>query len=230
MIDIEVPVDLSEFQKMINEIEGMEDDINGMLSGQQDNINNIINTINSYLDELGSLTDLKDKFANIGSDVDSALDNIKDKVIAFLDKAENKLVAAVNSVNKTLQPILLVQTADGFQQLSQTVYNPTVMSAGNVKFIPTSYTAEIIAPAYKKLVGVTNVYSMDRSKNAQVNGGDCLAALNAANAKAGVAEVLAGDTQVVDFTAEKGYIYEVTYTSVDFSGMVVAKKFYVTVK
>ena len=230
VIDIEVPVDLSEFQKMINEIEGMEDDINGMLSGQQDNINNIINTINSYLDELGSLTDLKDKFANIGSDVDSALDNIKDKVIAFLDKAENKLVAAVNSVNKTLQPILLVQTADGFQQLSQTVYNPTVMSAGNVKFIPTSYTAEIIAPAYKKLVGVTNVYSMDRSKNAQVNGGDCLAALNAANAKAGVAEVLAGDTQVVDFTAEKGYIYEVTYTSVDFSGMVVAKKFYVTVK
>lgn len=230
VIDIEVPVDLSEFQKMIDEIEGMEDDINGMLSGQQDNINNIINTINSYLDELGSLTDLKDKFANIGSDVDSALDNIKDKVIAFLDKAENKLVAAVNSVNKTLQPVMLVRTADGFQKVSQTIYNPTWMSAGDVQFVATSYTAEIIAPAYKKLVGVTNVYSMDRSQNAQANGGEYLTVLREANAKAGVAEILDGDTQIVNFSAKKNYIYEVTYTSVDFHGKVVAKKFYVTVK
>lgn len=229
-VDIEIPVDMSEFQKMINEIEGMEDDINGMLSGQQDNINNIINTINSYLDELGSLTDLTDKFANIGSDVDSALDNIKDKIVSFLDKAENKLVAAVNSINKTLQPILLVKTTDGFQKLSQTIYNPTWMSAGDVQFIPTSYTAEVIAPAYKKLVGVTNVYSMDRSQNAQTDGGEYLTVLREANAKAGVAEILDGDTQIVNFSAKKNYIYEVTYTSVDFSGMVVAKKFYVTVK
>jgi hypothetical protein len=42
--------------------------------------------------------------------------------------------------------------------------------------------------------------------------------------------VLEGNTLVVDFSAKKGYIYEVTYTSVDYSGMVVAKKFYVTVK
>ena len=229
-VNIEIPVDMTEFKKIINEIEGMEDDINGMLSGQQDNINKIIDTINSYLEQLGDLTNLTDKFANIGTEVEGALDNIKDKIVSYLDKVENKLLTAVNSINKTLQPILLVQTADGFQQLSQTIYNPTVMSSGNVNFIPTSYTAEVIAPAYKKLVGVTNVYSMDRSKNAQVDGGDCLAALNAANAKAGVAEILDGDTQVVDFTAEKGYIYEVTYTSVDFSGMVVAKKYYVTVK
>lgn len=230
VIDIEIPVDMSEFQKMINEIEGMEDDINGMLSGQQDNINNIINTINSYLDELGSLTDLTDKFANIGSDVDSALDNIKDKIVSFLDKAENKLVAAVNSVNKTLQPVMLVRTTDGFQKVSQTIYNPTWMSAGDVQFVATSYTAEVIAPAYKKLVGVTNVYSMDRSQNAQTDGGEYLTVLREANAKAGVAEILDGDTQIVNFSAKKNYIYEVTYTSVDFSGMVVAKKFYVTVK
>ena len=229
-VEIEIPVDMSEFKKILNEIEGMEDTINGMLSGQLDNVNSMIDTLNSYLEKLGDLTNLTDKFANIGTEVEGALDNIKDKIVSYLDKVENKLLTAVNSINKTLQPVMLVKTVDGFQQLSQTIYNPTVMSSGNVNFIPTSYTAEVIAPAYKKLVGVTNVYSMDRSKNAQVDGGDCLAALNAANAKAGVAEILDGDTQVVDFTAEKGYIYEVTYTSVDFSGMVVAKKYYVTVK
>ena len=33
-----------------------------------------------------------------------------------------------------------------------------------------------------------------------------------------------------NFSAKKGYIYEVTYASVDFSGMTAAKKYYVTVK
>ncbi len=229
-IDITIPVDMTEFQKLINEIEGMEDDINGMLSGQQDNINNIINTINSYLAQLGDLTKLTDKFANIDTEIDSAIGDIKDKIASYLDKIEDKLVSAVNSINKVLQPVMLVKTVDGFERLSQTIYNPTVMSAGDVQFIPTSYTAEVIAPAYKKLVGVTNVYSMDRSKNAQVDGGEYLTALNEANANEGVAEILDGDTQIVDFSAKKGYIYEVAYTSVDFAGMVVAKKFYVTVK
>lgn len=228
-VNITIPVDMSEFQKMINEIEGMEDDINGMLAGQQDNINNIINTINSYLEELGDLTDLTDKFANIGTEIDNAVDNIKDKIAKYLDKAEDKLVSAINSINKTLQPVMLVKTVDGFEKVSQTIYNPTRMSAGDVQFAPTSYTAEIIAPAYKKLIGVTNVYSMDRSKNAQVDGGELLTVLREANAKEGVAEIIDGDTQLVDFSAKKGYIYEVTYTSVDFSGLVAAKKFYVTV-
>ncbi|MBR5844080.1 MAG: hypothetical protein IKY75_05805 [Bacteroidaceae bacterium] len=229
-LHIKVPVDMTEFEKLLREIECLESDINGMLAGQQDNINNIINTVNSYLDELGSLTELTDKLANIDTEIDNAVVNLKNKVINFLDKVENKLLSAVNSINKTLQPIMLVKTTDGFQKLSQTIYSPTWMTSGDVQFIPTSYTAEILAPAYKKLVGVTNVYSMDRSKNAQVDGGEYMSALAAANGQAGIAEILDGDTMVVNFSAKKGYIYEVTYTSVDFSGMEVAKKFYVTVK
>ena len=140
------------------------------------------------------------------------------------------MLAAINSANKVLQPVMLVKTVDGFQRLSQTIYSPTRMSSNNVKFIPTSYSAEAIAPAYKKLVGVTNVYSMDRKKNAQDNGGELLSVLTDANAKAGVAEILEGDVLEVNFTAKKGYIYEIVYTAVDYSGMNVAKKFYVTVE
>ena len=229
-VDIEIPVDMTEFKKMINEIEGMEDDINGMLAGQQDNINDIINTINSYLEQLGDLTELEDKFAKIDDNIDDTADRIKNKIIQYLDKIENKLLAAINSANKALQPVMLVKTVDGFQRLSQTIYSPTRMSSSNVKFVPTSYTVEAIAPAYKKLVGVTNVYSMDRKKNAQDNGGELLSVLKDANAKAGVAEILEGDALVVNFTAKKGYIYEVVYAAVDFSGKTVAKKYYVTVK
>lgn len=229
-VDIEVPVDASELQKLLNEIEGIEDDVNELLTGQSDKVNKIIDMVNSYLDKLEDLTKLTDKIAEIGSKVDDVNNNLKNKIINFLDKAEGKLLTAVNSINKAVQPVMLVKTAGSFQKLSQTVYSPTVMTAANVQFIPTSYTAELVAPAFKKLVGVTNVYSMNRSKSAQNGDASCLSALKEANAKAGVAEILNGDTQIVNFSAKKGYIYEVTYTSVDFSGFVVAKKYYVTVK
>lgn len=226
-VNMTVTVDASTIKDLLNDVEI---DINDMLSAQEDEINKIIDQINSYLDELGDLQELAEDLANIDTKVDETATEVKNKIIEYLDKIENKLLSAVNSANKALQPVLLVKTTDGVQRVSQTIYEPTWMTAGDVQFVPTSYTAELIAPAYKKLVGVTNVYSMDRSKNAQDNGGEYLTALNEANSKAGVAEVLDGNTLVVDFTAEKGYIYEVTYTSVDYSGMVVAKKFYVTVK
>ena len=229
-VNIEVPVDLSELEKILKEIDGLEDDVNNLLAGQQDKVNEIIDMVNDYLDKLEDLTELSNKINEVGSEIDSAKDKVKDKIISYLDKIEDKLLTAVNSINKAVQPMMLVNTANGFQKLSQTIYGPTVMNAANFQFIATSYTAEIIAPAYKKLVGVTNVWSMDRSKNAQAGDADCLAALNEANAKNGVAEILDGDTQVVNFSAKKGYIYEVTYASVDFSGMAAAKKYYVTVK
>ena len=229
-VKIDVPVDLSQFKKMLDEIEGMEDDINGMLAGQQDNINNIINTINSYLEQLGDLTEIADKFAHIDQEIDDFVEYDKNLIAKYLDKIENKLVNVVNSANKALQPVMVVRTVGGVSFLSQTVYNPTVMSSGNVRFYPTSYTAEIVAPAYKKLVGVTNVYSMDRKKSAQGGDASCLSALRTANSKAGICEILDGDTLSVEFNAERGYIYEIVYTAVDYSGMVAAKKFYVTVK
>lgn len=229
-VDLWITMEPDSFKDLLKEIEILEDDINNMLNEEEDAINKIIDQINSYLDELGKLQDFADQLANIDNKVDETATDVKNKIIEYLDKIENKLLSAVNSANKALQPVLLVKTVDGVQRVSQTIYEPTWMSAGDVQFVPTSYTAELIAPSYKKLVGVTNVYSMDRSKNAQDNGGEYLTALNEANSKAGVAEVLDGNTLVVDFTAEKGYIYEVTYTSVDYSGMVVAKKFYVTVK
>ena len=200
--EIEIPIDVPVYvelepeglKDLLTEIEVMEDEINEMLSGSQDRINKVIDKVNSYLGKLEDLTKLTDKIAEIGSKVDDVNNNLKNKIINFLDKAEGKLLTAVNSINKAVQPVMLVKTAGSFQKLSQTVYSPTVMTAADVQFIPTSYTAELVAPAFKKLVGVTNVYSMNRSKSAQNGDASCLSALKEANAKAGVAEILNGDT------------------------------------
>ena len=102
---------------------------------------------------------------------------------------------------------------------------------GAITLIPTSYNLEILAPAYKKLIGVTNVFD---GKGNSAQGGDqaCISALNTANsASADFCTVVDGDNH--NFTlsgVQKGYVYEVVYTAVDYSGKVVAKKFYLELK
>lgn len=185
-------------------------------------LNNFLGDVNNLLDEINSLNDYIAKFEN-------AMDRYSDKLISYLDKLNNKVCSLVNSANKALQPVLLVQTNGSFARLSQAKNYPSKINGTQFTLVPTSYTAEVIAPAYKKLVGVTNVYSMDRTKSAQDGDANCKAALDAANS-GNVAEVLEGDVQKVNFTAKKGYIYEIVYTAVDYHGKVAAKKFYVTAK
>ncbi len=187
-----------------------------------DDLGSFMDDVNSMLDEINSLNDYIAKFEN-------AMDRYSDKLISYLDKLNNKVCSLVNSANKALQPVLLVQTNGSFARLSQAINYPSKINGTQFTLVPTSYTAEVIAPAYKKLVGVTNVYSMDRTKNAQDGDANCKAALDAANS-GNVAEVLEGDVQKVNFTAKKGYIYEIVYTAVDYHGKVAAKKFYVTAK
>ena len=214
----------------VTEVVDMQDEVKDLYAELEkpiEDVNQIIEDLKNYIDDVNEL--LAD-INKINNKIDYYIDKTTNKLIDYLNKFNTKMCKLINSANKVLQPVLLVKADDTYSKLSQSLNYPSKISSKEFTFVATSYTAEFIAPSYKKLVGVTNVYSMDGSKNAQVDGGEYLTVLKAANAKAGVAEVLDGDTQLVDFSAKKGYIYEVTYTSVDFSGMVAAKKFYVTVK
>lgn len=195
-----------------------------------EDVNQILEDLEAFMDDVNDLLDEINKLNDFIVDIETGVNKVQDKLISYLNKFNNKMCDLINSANKVLQPTLLVKSEGSFAKLSQSLNYPSKINGTDFTLVPTSYTAEIIAPAYKKLVGVTNVYSMDYTKNAQVNGGEYLTALKDANAKEGVAEILEGDTNLVNFSIKPGYIYEVTYTSVDFSGMVAAKKFYVTVK
>ena len=191
------------------------------------NLNETIAELNSFMDDVNALLDEINKLNDYVAKFEDLVDSGKNKLISYMDKLNNKVCSLINSANKALQPVLLVQTNDSFARLSQAVNYPSKIKGTEFTLVPTSYTAEVIAPAFKKLVGVTNVYSMDRTKNAQAGDAACKAALDAANS-GNVAKILNGDVQKVNFTAKKGYIYEIVYTAVDYSGMNVAKKFYVT--
>ncbi|MCD8203018.1 MAG: hypothetical protein LUD48_05215 [Prevotella sp.] len=203
-------------------------DLTEFMDDEYGEINKVIDQINSYLDDINDVIDAMSQINQLAD----AVDDLQSKLLSYLDKLNTKLCNFINSANKALQPILLVNTTDGFAILSQMQSQPSVLSSGdNIVLIPTSYTDELLAPAYKKLVGVTNVYSIsDLSVSAQVGDSDCLSALQKANSCDDIATVLDGNTRQVTLSGlQSGYIYEIAFTAVDYDGKVVADKYYVRV-
>ena len=206
-------------------VQDVVNELYGDLAGSFADVNEMLKGVKDMVDEINEVLA---KAKNLKASALNGVDKFQSKMTSFLNIFNDKFCAVINSTNKVLRPILFVTTEDGFHKLSQAKNNPTVITGKTLSLIPTSYSLEYIAPAYKKLVGVTNVFK--GSASAQDGDEDCLDALNKVNDQTAVAEVLAGDTYEVEATFEAGYVYEVVYTAVDFYGKVDAKKFYVTVK
>ena len=169
----------------------------------------------------GLLASVSGKVESVEPLVDSAKDKVKAELVKYLDKINGKLCASINSLNVLLQPTMLVSTVDGFCMLSSAKNTPTIIDNASAVLVPTSFTAEILAPAYKKFVAVTNAYD--------VNGNEDIDAAKAANT-GDLATVLNGETRTVEFNGKAGYTYEITYSAVDFYGMISNTKYYVRVK
>lgn len=206
-------------------IQDVVNDLYGDLTGSFNDVNVMLKDVKEMIDKVNNIIqDAKD----LQADAIKATDKLQAKLTKYLNIFSDKFCSVINSTNKVLRPVMLVSTTDGFHKVSQAKNNPSVITGTELELIPTSYSMEYIAPAYKKLVGVTNVFKGNAS--AQAGDAACKAALDKVNAQEGVAEVLAGDTYTVSATFEPGYVYEVVYTSVDFYGKVDAKKYFVTVK
>ena len=86
--------------------------------------------------------------------------------------------------------------------------------------VPTSLTLETLAPAYKKFVAVTDVFNAADGSEADASIGVT------ANKGNNMLKVLDAE-KTCTITGQAGYIYEITYTAVDYHGKVAAKRFYV---
>ena len=210
-------------------------------------------TINPNVEAIiNNIVDLDQLEGQIMPEVKDALELVKDQVVAgagnYMDKAEpyiNKLnywasrlngymerfEDVANNVNAFLQVTMLYKGKDDqFHQLSNSKEYPTVFAGeGLANVFATSYTGEIIAPAFKKFIGVTNVFKDGDS--AQNGCTDCKAALDAVNDGEYFNEVFPGSRYGVAIeNMKKGYTYEIFYSALDYSGKISARKFYVTVK
>lgn len=206
------------------------------------NVEAIINNIVD-LDQLeGQLTaNEKEAFELVKDQVVSGVGNYMDKAEPYINKLNywtsrlngymERFEDVANNVNAFLQVTMLYKGKDNqFHQLSNSKEYPTVFAGeGLANVFATSYTGEIIAPAFKKFIGVTNVFKDGDS--AQKGCTDCKAALDAVNDGEYVNEVFPGSRYGVAIeNMKKGYTYEIFYSALDYSGKISARKFYVTVK
>ena len=182
-----------------------------------DQFNEIIRDINDQVGGmLDNVTDMVDKVNNVVSTVDSYINKMNSYIQKFNDKLRN--------VNSLLQIALMYETADGSYAQVNAVNSKNAATQmklggkaeGAILLKPTSYTAEMFAPALKKYVAVTKAPST--------------AAQDYANAGVNMNQVLDGRCREVVFQANAKGLYEVTYSAVDFYGKITTRKFYINVQ
>lgn len=230
------PVDINslidEIEKQINDANAeITEEIEEQLEGQ---IASIENEINSYLStmigdinsQLGDVNDLVNQFNGIEGKVNSAIDKVN-SFVSRINNFTNKINTRLDNLNAYLQVTMLYETEDGdLAQLSNSGAGASQITAGkDAVLYPTSYTADIVVPAYKKYVAFTKVNGASDSEQAallsQLNTGDYLN------------QVLDGNTKAIKLNVPSsfsGYTLELTYSALDYSGWSSTRKFYIYVK
>ena len=181
--DVTIPMD--EFNKII-------DNINNQVGNMIGNVNGIVDKVNKYTDAIDG--------------------QLISRINTYINKFENLLTKS----NSLLQPAMFYRTNSGsFGQLARVAEGASYLklngSEASTVFVASSYTAELLAPAYMKEI--------------TVDGGATLTAAGQSGSKV----VLKNGQYKVGFKATKAGVYTITYNAVDYFGKTVSKKFYVKV-
>ena len=181
--DVEIPMD--EFNKII-------DNINGQVGNMIGNVNGMVDKVNKFSDEIDG--------------------QLISRINTYINKFENLLTKS----NSLLQPAMFYRTNGGsFGQLARVAEGASYLklngSEASTVFVASSYTAELLAPAYMKEI--------------TVDGGATLTGAGQSGSKV----VLKNGQYKVGFKATKAGVYTITYNAVDYFGKTVSKKFYVKV-
>ncbi len=190
---------------------------------------NLYNTIKYVADQInaryGSTSPLADllndviAIGDLNATIQNAFNDVKSEVNGLITKAYNKLNSIFSKApNKALQPVLIGKSGNKISLLSRSKSNPTKVSGSSLTLIPTSYTLELVAPAYKKYIVVSDVFNADGSEAAASIG-------KGANGE-NMAKVIDSE-KTCTINGQSGYIYEISYNAVDYHGKIVNKRFYV---
>lgn len=183
--DVEVTIPMTEFNKII-------DNINNQVGNMIGNVNGIVDKVNKFTDEIDG--------------------QLISRINTYINKFENLLTKS----NSLLQPAMFYRTNGGsFGQLARVAEGASYLklngSEASTVFVASSYTAELLAPAYMKEI--------------TVDGGATLTGAGQSGSKV----VLKNGQYKVGFKATKAGVYTITYNAVDYFGKTVSKKFYVKV-
>ena len=178
-------------------------------------------TIADVVDELN--TQIAGKLEPIKNDINKVGDKWEN-VIAKVNPLLKKVASKIGSANKLLQPTILYVDQNGNPNTLSTIGGrlggTRFVGTGATTLYPTSWTAELLAPAYKKSISVKAV--KDENK-----GG---ATVTLTDGKTSAAEPFDGSINRVIFNATKTGEYIIVYKAIDYSGVEVEKTFNVVVE
>lgn len=159
----------------------------------------------------GQIAEKLQPVKNVLSKVDTKWENVIAKVNPLLKKVSSK----IGSANKLLQPTILYMDQNGNPNTLSTIDVGTrFVGTGATTLYATSWTAELLAPAYKKSISVLE-------KGATVT---------LADGTTSAAEPFDGSINKVIFNATKVGKYTIVYKAIDYSGVEVEKTFNVDVE
>ena len=168
---------------------------------------------------------IEEAMAKIGDKAGEMLYKYLEKVINFENKIFKKIESAAKNPNRFIQPALIarVNKTDMFYP-SRTISAPTKVKKGTtISFYPTTLTAEVVAPAFKKYIAVTHAKQGELwVPGTQYNTG----VLNT---------ILDGNTYNImtpfEYTidAPAGTVLEFVYECLGYNGKVAGKKYYIEV-
>lgn len=170
--------------------------------------NKIIEQVNS---QVGNMLGTVENLANKVNKFESAIDgNFINRVNNYIHKCNYWL----DNANKFLQPAMFATDGNNWVKLptiaSGATYVKMTNGKANVLVLPTSYTLEYLAPAYKKYITVKD------PSGATVTGEN-------------IGKVISGNIHKAGFTATKEGVYTITYDAVDYTGGKKTKTFFIKV-
>lgn len=208
-------------------IEGEEKEVNKDISIEV-NGSTGSTTLTTYIYQIKVKDDtMKDLIADLNKNLSTTLGPVKtaldwantlagkyDQNVATVNNLIKKVEGVIKNVNKYLQPAIMFKADNGSWNFVSTGshFATSFVGVGATPLVATSYTAELLAPAYKK-----QLYVKEAGAEILVNGKATKSAFN-------------GQIQKVVFNASKAGNYTIVYKAIDYSGKVVEKNFYVTVK
>jgi polyhydroxyalkanoate synthesis regulator phasin len=216
-----------------SDIDKLVTDVNGSVNGAETQIAALIDSIEAQVNNI--LTPLE---AQVEDNIGEIIDDIKTQV------GSSAMVSRVNSLINRINGI--IDNADNLFDITllyygkDKQYHPASANAGvpspfngvaTYTLYPTSFNAELLAPAYKKFIAVTDV--INNVSRVSAKGGDegCKAILQDTNSSADFNTVLEGNVASVEFKpTTAGYTYEILYSAIDYQGWISTRRFYVTVK
>ena len=186
-----------------------DDEVLYVIKTTDNTIENLLSSLNEQIST--ELSPIKNAIANAADKWDTAIQPVNTLL--------HKINAKIGNVNELLQPTMLYKSTktNSWNTLStlKGKLGTRMTGTGSTVLVATSWTGELLAPAYKK-----SVYVKGNPAGAKVTLMDGTTP----------AKKIAGSTQKVLFSATAKGDYTIVYEAVDYSGVSVKKEYHITVE